>query len=665
MKPSVHRILAAMLLSLAPFPAVAASTTCLDCHEATLRQLQGPSHHVQGITPDGRHCYACHWEADADGAIDARFHRGSSPAVDLVVWQEGVRPSRHDAGTTAVAFTPSAIGTSGERSAVAGITGHCLSCHNDATGRTATFPGDPNTPQSYAWDDGSIDSRYSRRETAPWGKYSTARTNRKQTVVKALSAHGNAAANEGGWQPGAGYDGEQPRTRGGAAARNVECFDCHNSHGSAVSGVTSSYRTTGNGQNGGILKQTTAGQGGYPMTYQPSVNSYGRSNNPFNAGAGLCFDCHETPAPGKTPWGYMTTFGASQPVLGYKDTPGFGPGAKGSAGRFSNRHGREEIASSHLKAGTPLSHTPMGTIDGLCTPCHDPHGISRRLGENAAYAIPLLKGSWLTSPYREDGPPTGVPGRSDSGIPARSSFNSVNRQAGSNFTPPAATPPRSADYNTTNRDAGANFAAAGATPPRDGGYNSVNRQAGSNFTPPAREFDANRSNRDANSNFTKSGMGSPREPMPGMMYNVDRNTFGAQKHIAEADQTFAGLCLRCHPKEKLTGTDEAGVIHRTVKGWGNNKEHAFPCSKCHQAHNSGLPRLMQTNCFEQGPGGLRENSGIAWLPYGKQGTDAGSGKKPKNAAPVQSNKIIGCHVKQFGKAAADSKGGTWNDVTSW
>jgi hypothetical protein len=110
------------------------------------------------------------------------------------------------------------------------------------------------------------------------------------------------------------------------------------------------------------------------------------------------------------------------------------------------------------------------------------------------------------------------------------------------------------------------------------------------------------------------------------------------------------------------------MIHRTVKGWGSNKEHSFPCSKCHQAHNSGLPRLMQTNCFEQGPGGLRESSGISWLPY-KQDEPAKGTRPAKKSSSPQNNKIVGCHVKQFGKAMSNGQkgndNGAWKEVTSW
>lgn len=806
----------------------ASAETCLDCHPAVLKQFRGNSHHIQGVDATNRHCYSCHWEATEDGAVNSDYHRSSS-SVKLVVWSNGKRPAEYLNGKTAVTFAPDAIGTGKERGEVAKITVHCLSCHGDEAMKSTPFGGDPNTPAKYAWDKESIASRYARKDTTSWGKYSTANSNRKKQVSKALSAHGNAAANEGGWKELIGYDGEMPLSRGGKSAKNVECFDCHNSHGSSISGVTSSYTTFDSSSNGGILKQTVPGQSGYKTAYQPSVNSYGRSKNPFNPGAGLCFDCHETSSAGTTPWGYSSTFGAAKPVMGYKDTAGFADGIKGSSGKFGSKQGRGEIASSHLKSGTPLQHPPAGQINGLCTPCHDPHGVSRSLGENIGYAVPLLKGSWLTSPYREDGPPDRLPVRKRSGIDDDEGFNAVNREAGSNlagntgynsvnratgsnFAKDAdfnrvnrdagsnfnkedadynrvnrdagsnfakgdadynrvnrnagsnfsksgtdynrvnkeagsnfAKEPLSPDYNRINRDANSNFAKEGSDYNRvnrdsgsnfnkqntdynrvnrdagsnfakgDADYNRINRDAGSNFSgtdynrvnkdagsnfdnkslkpdynrvnrdagsnfntesadynrvnrdansniarsadKPDRETDANSTNRDANSNFTKSSA-PPREPLQGMKYHVDRNTFGIGKQILEDDNRFAGLCLKCHNRESLAGTGESGMVHKTVKGWGSNREHSFPCSKCHQAHNSGLPRLMQTNCFEKGPPGLRANSAAAWSPLKKESESA------QDDPEQPGSKMVGCHVRQFGRAGS-SPDGNWREVSPW
>jgi len=394
------------------FPALQVTAEdCLQCHVDIAKQVQGPSHHIQGTAATSKHCYACHWEATSEGEIDEKYHRRDPDRIDLVIWSQGARPTSYVPGTTAVSFSPSTIGTAGERDGVAKITLHCLSCHNDGNNDTATFTNDANTPRKYAWDGQSIASRYEQKGVTTWGKYSTASTNKKMHLAKALSAHGNAVANEGGWSKSTGYDSRIPVSRGGNGSKNVECYDCHNSHGSNVPGVTVSYRS-GNGlQTGGLLKQTTAGKGGYRMDYSPSSNTNRQSNNPYNSGAGLCFDCHETEADGLTPWGYRKTFAASQPILGYKDTQRLGSGIKGSTSRYSNRQGRSEIVSSHLKAEVFLKYSATENINGLCTPCHDPHGVSRTLGDKMEYAVPLLKGTWLTSPYREDAPPASPPGK--------------------------------------------------------------------------------------------------------------------------------------------------------------------------------------------------------------------------------------------------------------
>jgi hypothetical protein len=583
-------------------PAVARE--CVDCHAGSLggrtdvtSQMKNSSHHVQGVELTGSHCYACHWEATADGQIDARYHKGDKVkggAVDLVIWAGTTRPTIFVPQSTAVTFQSSLIGTTGERTEVTKITTHCLSCHNDQNLETRPFAGDTNTPRQYAWDRQSVAARYSQKGTATWGKYSTAQSNRKMRVIKAYSAHGNAAANQGGWIAATGYDGDMPVTRGGSDARNVECYDCHNSHGSKITGVTSSYRTFDGSRGGGLLKETQTGKGGYRVTYQPSRNLDTSSQNPYNSGAGLCFDCHETAQAGATPWGYTSTYGAKQPIIGYKDTLRFGPGSKGSTTRFTGRQTHTGIVSSHLKAGRFLNYSAQIRIDGLCTPCHDPHGISPTLGDAMAYALPLLKGTWLASPFREDAPPSTMPTRG---------------------------------------------AYAGKS-----GNMSMSWEKG-------------------------DLKGSSPDVQAAMSYNTDRNTFGEGKHITESEAQFGGLCLRCHRKESFTG-NKNDTIHRAVKGWGTNREHAFPCSKCHQTHNSGLPRLMQTNCLESGPAGLRDSQAAPWF------ADKNENKNrviPQSASTTTNKKtvkesVVGCHVRRAGNRASGPPAAVpdkWNSVNPW
>jgi hypothetical protein len=256
----------------------AAAKNCIDCHASIVGQranvvgsMRSGSHHVQGVKLTSKHCYACHWEATAEGGVNERYHSGNTKkkllkgkrgGVNLVIWSNGQRPKTYRLYSTAVEYDSSSIGTPRERSEVAQITRHCLGCHSDQNNEIQPFEGDSRAPRSYAWDGQSVASRYSQIGVTTWGKYSTTSTNKKKRITKSFSAHGNAARNFGGWSASNGYDGDMPVTRGGNSARNVECFDCHNSHGSAITGITSSYRTFDGSFNGGILKETLAGTEG-------------------------------------------------------------------------------------------------------------------------------------------------------------------------------------------------------------------------------------------------------------------------------------------------------------------------------------------------------------------------------------------------------------------
>ncbi|GAB4300350.1 MAG: hypothetical protein Fur0034_12970 [Desulfuromonadia bacterium] len=392
---------------------------CTKCHAGTINkradimgQMNANSHHVQGVEVTNRHCYACHWEATPEGLIDTDHHQGfnyrnystvKNAPVDLVVWKPGSRPTLYNM-TTAVQFLASRINTADERSEVAKLNRVCLSCHSDQNNDTTPF-NDCKTPRQYAWDGQSIAARYGQTGTTTWGKYDSTtfpRANQKDRVTKALSAHGNAVANQGGYSQAGGVDENIPNTRNGL--QNVMCYDCHNSHGSKANGTTSSYVTFNGTRNGGNLKETQAGKGGYPVTYKPSSNTAPGAFNPYNAGAGLCFDCHTSPAATSTPWGYQSTYGATAPIKGYFDSTMFGETPSGER-KYAYKGGKP-MKGGHFRGSSFLNVTTSAAdrIGGLCTPCHDPHGVSPTLGDKQGYAVPMLKGTWLTSPYREDGP---------------------------------------------------------------------------------------------------------------------------------------------------------------------------------------------------------------------------------------------------------------------
>lgn len=382
-------------------------TGCLACHAvsqgqraAISGQFAANSHHIQGTTVSDGHCFACHWEAMSDGRIDPAFHGGSGEpgaAVDLVIYGAGARPVAHAPGISAIQYQ-----TDGSRVEIAKLNDHCLGCHSDQNSTTEPF-GDGKTPQAYAWDGTSIAARYSQKGTTPWGKYTDTPTNYitpKSTVTKAYSAHGNATDNQGGWD----LNETWPNTRNGTV--DIACFDCHNAHGSSVDGVTTSYAAAT--ANGGLLKDTQSGRGGYEVSYRPGAGGSADTGNSRNSGAGLCFDCHlGANGGGSRPWGYQQTFGASQQIMGYYDTPFLAPGNSGPQLRYPYRQSAG-YKGGHFGASSPLESPVMGTINGLCTPCHDPHGVSPSMAADQPYGVPLLKGTWLTSPYLEDAPPASV-----------------------------------------------------------------------------------------------------------------------------------------------------------------------------------------------------------------------------------------------------------------
>ncbi len=379
---------------------------CTKCHDGAIllrmdimRQFNGQSHHVQDVEVTNEHCYECHWESTPEGLIDNDYHLGynyktyttvpNSPS-DLVIYGPETRPTDYQLGVTAVTFDATKIGTVDERAEVNKVTDHCLGCHSDQNNEFVPF-GDCKTPNQYAWDRTSIAARYEESGTTTYGKSGS-----MKNIAKAYSAHGNAVANQGGWSATTGEDSTIPNTRNGT--QNVQCFDCHSSHGSYTTGVTSSYRTFNGEQQGANLKETQAGKGGYSVTYRAQAVTDGISQ--VAPGAAQCFDCHENLAAGTLPWGYNSTFGATTPIHGYKDSPRFEATSTGRQERLAYRMSNNSNWSSHFKASAESD----GELQRLCASCHDPHGVTPTLGGDMAYAVPLLKGTWMTSPYQDDRP---------------------------------------------------------------------------------------------------------------------------------------------------------------------------------------------------------------------------------------------------------------------
>src|SRR6185369_15526729 len=576
---------------------------------AAANQFNFQSHHVQGATADGTHCAKCHWEANSDGSINSTYHDqvGGKP-VDLVIWTGTSRPAgtTYTEGSTGTAYT-----ANGTRAEISKINSHCLGCHNVTNAETPTFTADSNTPTKYspeprmvpALAKTSILSRYSSTTTVPWSNYSFTNssgqvmqygTNQKKQITKALSAHGNAIKNQfPAWSATRGEDETMTDAATATAKtdtrRNVFCYDCHNSHGSEATGITSSYSSATGRYKGGLLKTTKNGQGGYTVDYTPAARTINYKNYSttaasatttalFNTGASICNDCHNNDTRKvniNKPWSIISTYSSTRAIVGYWSTPYFDNYTINSVKRTSYKRGSDTLGSikdlrkpmgghygSSLQSpqGTSAGHS--GEINGLCTPCHDPHGVSSSMtAVNRGKSVPLLKGTWVTSPYRED-----------MATPV------VKRGGGSNFT---------------------GVAAMGAMP----GYN-IDQNTLINLPTPI-----------SGGASTTTGKSNKRQQMFTAFPGAAGNALALHTEKTPAD--FAGLCIGCHTQATLTNANAPSAanwmskerVHQSVAGWAsasgtagidnvNNTVHAYTCSKCHTPHVSRLPRLMVTNCLD-------------------------------------------------------------------
>ncbi len=608
-------------------------TACLGCHSviqgnriAVKTHFDGQSHHVQGTAVTDDKCYQCHWESDNSGYLATAYHGGtatSTAGVTLVVHGTGSRPTSYAAGAF-VAYTSGGASNS-TRAQLAKINTHCISCHSAANDSYIPF-GDSKIPKQYAWDNTSVDSRYSQTGTTTWGKYPSTTNASKKNITKAFSAHGKATSNARGWDTTNGVDGTITNTAAGSV--NVLCFDCHNSHGSSATGVMSSYSSATGRNKGGILKSTSNGKGGYTATYVPTAGGSAASPNfnAYNPGADLCFDCHNTQTKSATvPWGYNSEFGvtAGKPVYGYWDTANFGDGLFGSESRYAYKALYGANKGGHFGKSSAMNTTPSKQINGLCTPCHDPHGVSTVTPANQPYMVPLLKGTWVTSPYKEDSAPAAT----------------TEDRGGATYRGPSS--PVNTSSSTPNYHIDQNTFQSGTTYWALSNGTSLQTISDTNFAGLCLQCHA-RASIDPDSSTTWKSMD------------------------------------RVHDTVKGWGGNGANAA---------NAVHAYTCSKCHAPHNTRLPRLMVTNCLDAKHRSRSATGGAFSYDSANGSRGAGGGRGPmggggsgnnatlegpwffcKNSSPAQStsSNIRTCHnvAGAAGSGTSDALQ-QWNNKTLW
>ncbi|MBI5695946.1 MAG: CxxxxCH/CxxCH domain-containing protein [Nitrospirae bacterium] len=380
------------------------STNCTDCHTAALvhdkgfqgagsctgchgtggagvvngrRSIQADfekaSHHIvaswASIVPAD--CAKCHAEGNSDGSINGTYHtQTAAQPIDLNVY--GTYPTVNNV-INYKAFRNNSS-----------LTRHCLGCHND-TNKAATPFSDTRTPNTYAWDYNAVGAKWSNTGTTPWGKFNSKLYNvvPADLVAKAYSPHGNATANER-----VVTVAETIGTSGAdsPASSNMSCYDCHNSHGSTVTGGTS--YTSGNTAGGIFINRSTT------RKYAPAGGGSSGTKNVYAADADLCFDCHmgdDATAP-KT----YTTYGltSGQRILGYYERVGTTWTTEDATrwstadtwrGTFPYKDGTFKGGHFGNSRGYLQSGTPGTAIGGQCVKCHDPHGVATTVN----YTVPV------------------------------------------------------------------------------------------------------------------------------------------------------------------------------------------------------------------------------------------------------------------------------------
>ncbi|NIM48289.1 MAG: hypothetical protein GTO22_03370 [Gemmatimonadales bacterium] len=564
------------------------SGNCQDCHSST----QGPrravvdefntlaSHHnsaVDGstVTVDKFTCVQCHGEGNADGTVNATLHNNgaSSPyPIDLKVY--GTYPT---VGST-VSINDIQSATQAD---LLNLNQHCLSCHNDTNNAAQPFSGngDTNTPSVWAWDAYSVGSKFSNTGTTPFGKFDSSTYNvlPYDRIDKAYSPHGNVEANRGGYAVGGAWT-----DRGGAGSLSgagnlgprdslgyLACLNCHNSHGSNVTYKWWIGDTTTTHTGGIIIDRASIGEpvGGYaPST--PTGENYPDE-------ADLCWDCHLGDDV-NAPIDYVGFGFSVGNQIGYyhENSTGDVPARWSSTLSWQSTFGFKDatIMSDHFGAFAGSATVPGGWSrnDMSCGACHDPHGVSSNQA-NAQFMVPALKGTWVTSPYKEDRPPrVDNPGSSSTMFnqgPADDFWEDV--YAG--YPTPRANP----EFKTNNWARNLNY----NVPTASGGGMGLTKYEWTGA-----------SSGSYNSSSTRLGWDG---------FFIDENTFGTNGNVwgdtgavtvnrmsdANAAITgpaiFAGLCITCHPQSNignLTSTTQGGdpaKVHNTVMGWAGANTNIF------------------------------------------------------------------------------------------
>ncbi|GAB6064506.1 hypothetical protein JCM30394_32390 [Deferrisoma palaeochoriense] len=429
----------------------------------------------------------------------------------------------------------------------------------------------------------------------------------------------------------------------GATWAAGDCSACHTGHVGAAGGVDiplppTSWNNRTDGSGTTMNMQTQLG-----LTYSHGGIHLGGSATTGTTEAEICWNCHANV--GVSEWGTNTDTNGTYPNydFGSLNTSNWTTATWSSAeslfsyktGPIQSTHSVNFTAGTADLSGGPYNYTETKDAVGniRCSYCHDVHDLNRANGDGQS-GPPHLRGSWMGSPYYEDGAPTGaynyysftenfgaVPrgwhsnaaGMDNADLLGGWMIDQNMTNTGNGTYPPNWTLSASAGLCTLchgtdvdNMDwkvgeglwvgtNGHSNAVIGGTGSRKANiYSPSTRGEGTSYTQPKMGYQMNGSggadgdrmyglrNYQGNSQSTASS---------NMTTDNNRGVYPYAHSYSDNEVRYAYEAGRGSNFNSVWGVDQSTSTAQT-------KYHNFPCSKCHNPHASRLPKLMITNCLD-------------------------------------------------------------------
>jgi predicted CxxxxCH...CXXCH cytochrome family protein len=309
-----------------------------------------------------------------------------------------------------------------------------------------------------------------------------------------------------------------------------------------------------------------------------------------------------------------------------------------------------------------------------CSYCHDVHDLNKAVGD-ATSGAPWLRGSWLPSPYKQDGAPqsgttylnTAAAGNAWGPVPRATT--KTNQSLGGYWIDQNSNSPTSTW--TADQFGGLCALCHAGTPGTDASWSAAEIDA-------INVFETNGtgwvSGLNGHANSVKGGSGAggaaarniynsrggtttysdnPFQHFSGMTDPGDNGSYGFRGN-GQGSHSYQPVMVQCPRK---LNSDEWGVDE--VGGAVTNNYHQFPCSKCHTPHASRLPRLMKTNCLD-----TKHNSWDNNYQLNGFGSNNSSRSLSNWTSAQNCHRLAGADPTDT-RADIAGTGAGWNTVTPW